>query len=97
MAQNCENNAYYDGVVVGVEEAQKLRRNHINFCKRLLRMLDVDVYVVAHTFYDDFAIYCATADYELAEKAYEKLGGESEDYLEILAYDNEEIYKMLNR
>lgn len=38
--QNDKSNPFYDGVGVGVKEAQKLKSNHIRFCKKLLEMMN---------------------------------------------------------
>lgn len=35
-----KSNPCYDGVAVGVKEAQKLREHHIRFCEHLLAMID---------------------------------------------------------
>lgn len=34
---------FYDGVLVGFEKANKLKRNHIRFCDRLLKMLQEEI------------------------------------------------------
>lgn len=33
-------NSFYDGVWVGLDDAQTLRRRHISFCERLLKMIE---------------------------------------------------------
>lgn len=59
------------------------------------------VYVVVNSFQDDFHIYAATANKELAEAVYAKYDKVFSEYmyksdLEILEYTDEEAMKLLN-
>ena len=59
------------------------------------------VYVVVNSFQDDFHIYCATANKELAEAVYDKYSKKFSEYmyksdLEILEYTDEEALALLN-
>lgn len=59
------------------------------------------VYVVINSFQEDFHIYCATANKELAEAVYNKYSKEFSKYmyksdLEILEYTDEEAIALLD-
>ena len=59
------------------------------------------VYVVINSFQEDFHIYCATANKELAEAVYNKYSKVFSEYmyksdLEILEYTDEEALALLN-
>ena len=58
------------------------------------------VYVVVNSFQDDFYIYAATANKELAEAVYNKYSAKFSEYmyksdLEILEYTDEEALALL--
>ena len=59
------------------------------------------VYVVINSFQEDFHIYCATANKELAQAVYDKYSKKFSEYmylsdLEILEYTDEEAVALLN-
>ena len=59
------------------------------------------VYVVVNSFHEDFHIYAATANKELAESVYDKYSKVFSEYmyksdLEILEYTDEEALALLN-
>ena len=59
------------------------------------------VYVVINSFQEDFHIYCATANKELAQAVYEKYSRKFSEYmylsdLEILEYTDAEALTLLN-
>lgn len=59
------------------------------------------VYVVVNSFQDDFHIYAATANKELAEAVYDKYSEKFSEYmyksdLEILEYTDEEALALLS-
>ena len=58
------------------------------------------VYVVINSFHDDFHIYCATANKELAKAVYDKYSKKFSEYmyksdLEILEYTDEDALALL--
>ena len=59
------------------------------------------VYVVINSFQEDFHIYCATANKELAKAVYDKYSKKFSEYmyksdLEILEYTDEDALDLLN-
>ena len=59
------------------------------------------VYVVINSYQEDFHIYCATTNKELAEAVYDKYSKHFSEYmylsdLEILEFSDEEALAMLN-